>query len=137
VTVRAEVGRVMESARTLSQDHFDRFAALSGDDNPIHVDPEFAATTRFGRTVSHGMLLYSLLCTALHDNFPGAVQLSQDLMFPNPTFAGDEIRVRLEVAEANPAARDLRLVVVMWKLTGETVCQGETVLLWPPLGQLP
>ena len=37
---------------------FDRFARLSGDDNPIHVDPAFSARTRFGRTVAHGMLLY-------------------------------------------------------------------------------
>jgi 3-hydroxybutyryl-CoA dehydratase len=124
--------QVIRSTRTLTQRDFDRFAALSGDDNPIHVDPDFAAGTRFGRPVSHGMLLYSVLCAALHDNFPGAVQLSQDLMFPNPTFAGEVLTLRLEVAEADPGTPDMRLAVDMTKATGETVCQGETVLLWPP-----
>ena len=45
--------------RTLTQQDFDLFAKLSGDSNPIHVDPEFSARTRFGKTVSHGMLLFS------------------------------------------------------------------------------
>ena len=49
----------VEAGWTPTQDAFDRFAALSGDDNPIHVDPDFSARTRFGRTVSHGMLIYS------------------------------------------------------------------------------
>ncbi|MEX2542348.1 MAG: MaoC family dehydratase [Trueperaceae bacterium] len=132
MTERLEIGRVIESTRTLSQDDFDRFAALSGDDNPIHVDPQFAATTRFGRTVSHGMLLYGVLCAAVHENFPGATQLGQDLMFPSPTFAGEEITVRLEVTGAEPGTGQrtpgLRLAVVMTKANGETVCQGEALL---------
>jgi 3-hydroxybutyryl-CoA dehydratase len=127
----APPGRVMRSTRTLTQQDFDRFAELSGDDNPIHVDPDFAAGTRFGRPVSHGMLLYSVLCAALHENFPGAVQLSQDLMFPTPTFAGEELTLRLEVAVADPGTPDLRIAVGMTKGSGETVCQGETVLVWP------
>jgi 3-hydroxybutyryl-CoA dehydratase len=128
---RDGAGRVMRSTRTLTQRDFDRFAELSEDDNPIHVDPAFAAGTRFGRPVSHGMLLYSVLCAALHDSFPGAVQLSQNLMFPTPAFAGEELTLRLEVAEADPGTPGLRLTVDMTKATGETVCQGETVLLWP------
>ena len=58
-------GAVAILRRTFGQRDFDRFAALSGDDNPIHVDPEFAGRTRFGRTVCHGMLLYSTICRAL------------------------------------------------------------------------
>ena len=47
--------------RVLTQADFDAFAELSGDDNPIHLDPAFSANTRFGRTVSHGMLLCTVL----------------------------------------------------------------------------
>jgi 3-hydroxybutyryl-CoA dehydratase len=128
----ARPGRSMRSTRTLMQQDFDRFAELSGDDNPIHVDPDFAAGTRFGRPVSHGMLLYSVLCAALDENFPGAVQLGQDLMFPTPTFAGEELTLRLEVAEADPGTPDLRIAIGMTKGSGETVCQGEALLVWPP-----
>lgn len=89
--------------RTFDQRDFDRFAALSGDDNPIHVDPAFAARTRFGRTVAHGMLLYSTICRALTDALgPGFSQREQDLMFVTPTYTGEEIEVRLEITAVQP-----------------------------------
>ena len=55
------VGETITRPLSFTQAQFDRFAALSGDDNPIHVDPQFAARTRFGRTVAHGMFLLSLI----------------------------------------------------------------------------
>ena len=50
-----ESGQAATLRRRFSQADFDRFARLSGDDNPIHVDPRFAARTRFGRTVAHAL----------------------------------------------------------------------------------
>ncbi len=100
-----QAGQVAEYRRTFTQNEFNRFAALSGDDNPIHVDPEFSARTHFGRTVAHGMLLYTALCGALAAFCPGAVQLEQELMFPAPTFAGEEVTLRLEVTEVLPDGR--------------------------------
>jgi acyl dehydratase len=75
-----------------AQGEFDLFAGISGDDNPIHVDPDFAARTRFGRTVAHGMMLYSLIWARIVDDLPGWRQVGQDLMFPNPAYAGEILR---------------------------------------------
>jgi len=87
--------------RVVTQDDFDRFARLSGDDNPIHVDPVFAAGTRFGRTVAHGMMLYSLVVQLIRTQLvPGAVEVAAELKFPGPTFAGDEVCIRAEVVAA-------------------------------------
>lgn len=77
--------------RVPRQADFDLFAAVSGDDNPIHVDPEFSARTRFGRTVSHGMLLYSWAWALLRSAFPGREPDVAQLRFPNPCYAGEEI----------------------------------------------
>jgi len=74
-----------------SQQEFDDFAAVSGDDNQIHVDPEFSARTTFGRTVSHGMLIYAKLWGMVLRHNPDCRQIHQSLMFPNPCFAGEEI----------------------------------------------
>lgn len=95
--------------RVLLQSDFDRFAALSGDDNPIHCDPAFAATSHFGATVAHGMLLYGCICKGLAELIPGpgAVQLEQTLMFPNPTFAGEPIRVSLAVEGDSAGVLDI------------------------------
>jgi acyl dehydratase len=87
VTVNA---RIVE--RVLTQGDLDAFARLSGDDNPIHVDPEFSARTRFGRTVSHGMLLSTVLRGLLDELVPGSSQVEQKLMFPAPTFTDEPMR---------------------------------------------
>jgi acyl dehydratase len=83
--------------RTLKQVDFDLFAKLSGDYNPIHIDPEFSAGTRFGRTVSHGLLLNSILRGLLDQLVPGGRQISQELRFPAPTYADEPMRFVVEV----------------------------------------
>lgn len=80
--------------RAFSQDDLDRFAALSGDDNPIHVDPAFAAASKFGRTVAHGVLLVTVVTGLVETLRPGAVITAQDVRFPAPTFAGEEMEFR-------------------------------------------
>ncbi|GAB5434912.1 MaoC family dehydratase [Falsiruegeria mediterranea] len=76
---------------TPTQTEFDAFAQVSGDDNAIHVDPEFCANTAFGRTVSHGMLLYAKLWGMLKQHDPSLNTSSQSLMFPNPAFAEEPL----------------------------------------------
>ena len=94
--------------RVLLQADFDRFAKLTGDDNPIHCDPVFAAKSHFGATVAHGMLLYSCICKALTEQVgPGVVQLEQTLMFPNPTYAGDRLHVGLDVEAETAGFSDI------------------------------
>lgn len=93
-----------------TQAEFDLFAKVSGDDNPIHVDPDFSATSAFGRTVSHGMLIYSKLWGMICAERPGARAARQTMMFPNPTFTGEE--VRLEVRGALPGQVEMRAVRV-------------------------
>ncbi|WP_417767729.1 MaoC/PaaZ C-terminal domain-containing protein [Stappia sp.] len=83
---------------TPTQADFDAFADLSGDDNPIHVDPAFSARTRFGRTVSHGMLLYSRVWALLGARHPGRRHAMQSLMFPNPAYAGEELAIRFSAS---------------------------------------
>lgn len=125
-----EVGQVATLDYTFYQEDFDRFAALSGDDNPIHIDPEFAAQSRFGRPVAHGMLLYGLISSVLSNNFPAVEPLEQDLMFPNPTYAGETVTVRVAVIQVDPEERFARLETVIAKANGEIACQGEALVGW-------
>lgn len=91
------MNEVAALTRTLTQQDFDRFAELSGDDNPIHVDPGFAENTRFGATVAHGLFLCSILRELASDLVPGGRQISQAAMFPAPTYAGRAIHFRAEI----------------------------------------
>lgn len=125
-----EVGQVATLDYTFYQEDFGRFAALSGDDNPIHVDPQFAARSRFGRTVAHGMLLYGLISSVLSNNFPAVEPLEQDLMFPTPTYAGESVTVRVEAIQVDPEEQFARLETVIVKANGEIACQGEALVGW-------
>jgi len=81
---------------TFTQRDFDRFADLSGDHNPIHVDPHYAAGTAFGATVAHGMLLYSRLRCLVEQTFPGCALQTQTLMFPAPSYTDEALTLVLE-----------------------------------------
>lgn len=120
----AALGDRVETMRVFDQADFDRFATLSGDDNPIHVDPGFAATTHFGRTVSHGMLLYAVFAALARRHGLEAAQVGQTLTFPNPTFAGEPVRFAASVI-----AVDVDAVVLLQRAErlgdGAVVCEGE------------
>ncbi len=87
---------VFESAVVaVTQDHLDGFAALSGDDNPIHVDPGYAAGTAFRLPVAHGMFLFSLVRAEARRRWPGGRLGRLRLMFPASTPVGTRVRVVL------------------------------------------
>jgi acyl dehydratase len=128
-----QVGQVASVKRVFSQSDFDRFAALSGDDNPIHVDPEFSARTKFGRTVAHGMFLYSVVCGVLGTRLPGpgTLQMEQELMFPSPTYTGEKVAVQLEVTQVRPAEGQADLTTVIIRPDGSKGLQGRTRVSLP------
>ena len=128
-----QVGQTASIKRAFSQEDFNRFAALSGDDNPIHVDPEFSARTKFGRTVAHGMLLYSAVGAALGTQLPGpgTIQLAQELMFPSPTYTGEEVVVQLEVTQVRPEERWAELTTEVIRPDGSLGLRGQTRVRTP------
>jgi len=119
---------VIKETKVFTQVEFDAFARLSGDDNPIHVDPAFATKTKFGRTVAHGMFLYSTICGMLNRHFPDAIQLEQQLIFPAPTFADEPMEIRISIKEK----KEQKLVVLTQILNeaGNLTCDGESTLIY-------
>ncbi|MCU1279908.1 MAG: putative MaoC-like dehydratase [bacterium] len=116
--------------RRVTQDDFDRFARISGDDNPIHVDAEFAAGTRFGRTLAHGMMLYSLVVHVIRSELvPGSVELEQDLVFPGPVFAGDELLIDAEVVSVDRTLGHVEVRARVRRVVdGGVGCEGRTMV---------
>jgi acyl dehydratase len=106
----------LERLYTPRQADFDAFAALSGDHNPIHVDPAFAARSAFGRTVAHGAMLTAHLRALAAPHLAGAAIARQEAMFPAPAFADEALR--LTARWENP---------VTLHLTAQRVSDAETV----------
>ena len=87
------------------------FARISGDDNPIHLCDVYAAGTRFGQRIAHGLYTASLISAVLGTRLPGpgAVYRSQTLHFQAPVAIGDVVIVTVEVVELIAKGRKARL----------------------------
>ena len=114
------------AVRTFTHDEFESFARLSGDDNPIHVYPEYSARTRFGRPVAHGMWLFAALSAEIGSLFPGVPLTDIELMFPRPTFAGDPMEIEVVVTDRGNGATHLSLEIR--NPAGEPTCTGSATI---------
>ena len=122
-----EVGDRICFTKTLTGADVDRFAAASGDTNPIHLDEEWASETRFGGRIVHGILASGLISAALA-RLPGSViYLSQDVEFRAPVRLGDRVTAEVEAVESLGGGRfRLRTLV---KKGEDVVIDGEAVIL--------
>lgn len=117
------------TVRTITADDVDRFAQISGDLNPIHLDAGFAATTPFGKRVAHGLLTGAIV-SATHTNLtgPGFVYLGQELNFRAPVHIGDTLTAAVTVIEVKAAKRVLVLETVVTNQDGTRVLDGRSAL---------
>jgi acyl dehydratase len=126
-----KVGDSAEITKTIEQEDIDAFARVTGDHNPVHVDEEFAKTTRFGKRIAHGMLTASLISSVLANELPGegSVYLGQTLQFVAPVFPGDEITARVTVKEMREDKPIVKLETVCVNQRDEVVIRGEATVL--------
>jgi 3-hydroxybutyryl-CoA dehydratase len=121
-----EPGQHVSLRKTFTDDDVRRFIEITGDVNPLHVDDAFAAGTRFGRRVLHGMLTASIFSTMVGMLLPGtgAVYRSQTLAFLLPVHAGDTVTAHFTVRSVDRARH--RLLIDAWieNEAGERVIEG-------------
>ena len=100
-----------------------QFAAISGDDNPVHLDDEFAAQTIFKGRIAHGILSAAFISTVVGTRLPGpgSIYVHQNLKFKAPVRIGDEVEARVVVTSVNSEKR---------RVFFDTSCRvGDTVVL--------
>jgi len=129
--MKFNIGDSAEITKTIEQSDIHAFADVTGDHNPVHVDETFAQTTRFGRTIAHGMLTASLISAVLANKLPGpgSVYLGQTLKFVAPVFPGDEITARVTVKEIREDKSILKLETICINQRDEIVIRGEATIL--------
>jgi 3-hydroxybutyryl-CoA dehydratase len=127
------VGQREVLMRTVMERDVALFAEVSGDANPIHLCDTYAATTRFGQRIAHGMFTASLISSVIGTKMPGpgAVYLSQSLTFIAPVKIGDVVAAAVEVAELVPERRRVRLACECL-VDGKLVLEGEAWVAMPP-----
>ncbi len=97
------VGMSEMFAKTVTEADILMFAGVSGDTNPVHLNAEFAAKTMFKERIAHGMLSASFLSTIFGTRLPGpgAIYVSQNLVFKAPVCIGDTVVASVILREIN------------------------------------
>jgi 3-oxoacyl-[acyl-carrier protein] reductase len=143
-TVEAAAGReicVGDTATcqwTVTQAQVDAYVELSGDDNPLHVDRQFALDLGFPRPVVHGMLALSAISCLIGTQLPGPGSLwtSQEIKFVSPVFVGDTLEAQLTLEKYSRAARLAVLKTTVRKQeTGQAVLLGRARVMLPELAE--
>lgn len=121
------VGQKASRTVTLTSEHVKSFAELTGDQNPLHFDEDFAARTKFGELVVQGGLTTGLLhaLVAMDMPGPGTVFLSQNWKFIAPVFIGDTITATAEILSLHAEKPVTQLRIVIKRQDGEVVLEGE------------
>ncbi|MEL0332888.1 MAG: MaoC family dehydratase [Halieaceae bacterium] len=127
------IGDTATYTRLITNQEVEAFAAISGDHNPLHLDPDYAATTPFGECIAHGMLTGALISAAIAMQLPGpgSVYLNQSLQFRAPVFLGDTLTVTLEVTEKHGKRPWVTLSCTVENQDGKAVAKGEAQVAAP------
>ncbi|MEZ4700463.1 MAG: MaoC family dehydratase [Rhodothermales bacterium] len=127
-----QVGDAFSFTRTISQADVQAFADVSGDDNPLHIDPEFAATTQFGKPIVHGVFLLGVVSKVLGRDFPGhgSVAVALSAKFLRPVVVDSEITVEVKIAEKVENRKHIRAKIYVY-CNGKMCVGGEATLIPP------
>jgi len=130
-----KVGYSVQLTKTFGDAEIEKFAELTGDRNPLHMDEAFAAGTRFKRRIAQGILSASLIstCVGMHLPGTGAIYLDQTLRFVKPVYVGDTVTLTATVSHIREDKPLLRLATIWTNQHGQKVIEGEAhVLLMSP-----
>ena len=116
--------------QTISDEMIQSFADLTGDTNPVHLDDAYAAGTRFGRRIAHGMIAAGLISATLANDLPGpgTVYLSQTLQFKTPIYPGDTVTAMVEVKSVRSDKPIVTLGTTCKNQNEVVVLEGEAVV---------
>ena len=117
-------------SKTITEADVVMFAGVSGDNNAVHVNEEFAASTRFGGRIAHGFLTASVISAAVANRLPGpgTVYLGQQMQFRAPVRPGDTVHATVTVLSVDvPKAR--AMLSTICRVRDQVVIDGEATVM--------
>jgi acyl dehydratase len=129
-----KIGDKFSTERHVTDELVRKFAEVSGDYNPIHLDEEFAKTTRFGRRIAHGMLSGAFISAVLGYEFKERkiLYLSQSMKFTAPVYLDDTVTATATVTNIREDKGIVTLETVCTNQNGETLVKGEAAVMVLP-----
>ncbi len=125
-----EEGMTASFAKTISESDVYTFAGITGDNNPVHINAEYAAQTMFKERIVHGMFSAGLISAVLGTKLPGpgAIYIDQNIKFKAPVKFGDTVTATATITEINTERRRVILNTVC-TVKGKTVATGNATLM--------
>jgi 3-hydroxybutyryl-CoA dehydratase len=129
-----KVGDSESVTKTISEADVEEFAHISGDNNPVHLDEEYASTTRFGKRIAHGVLVAGLISATIGTRIPGngAIYAGQCIKFLRPVYLGDTITATVTILDYDRDRGKMTLDTVCRNQDGEMVLSGEAEIRYKP-----
>ena len=121
-----KIGQKKKFSVIITESMVDEFAKISGDFNPLHMDQQYAQSTKFGKRVCHGMLLASFFSRMVGMYLPGknSLYFSQTMNFRLPCFINDAVTVEAEVTQTSIASRIIELKTTISDQEGKCLVEG-------------
>ena len=126
------IGMSHETVHVISEDDIEKFAEVSGDRNPLHMDEDYAKNTPFGKRIAHGALTASFISGILGNDLPGpgAIFTGLSMRFKRPVYIGSTVIVRAEISELLPRGNRVTLSVKC-SVDGKAAITGEAQVMVP------
>ncbi|MEO8572593.1 MAG: MaoC family dehydratase [Pyrinomonadaceae bacterium] len=126
-----KLGDKFSTERLVTDELIRKFADVSGDHNPIHLDEDVASKTRFGRRIAHGMLSGAFISAVLGYEFSerSIVYLSQTLKFTAPVFIGDTVTATATVTNIRDDKPIIKLETICTNQNGDVLVKGEAAVM--------
>ena len=130
-----QIGDSFTTTRFISEEDVLTFAKITGDDNPLHIDPNYAQNTRFGDRIVHGVLLLGLVSKVLGRDFPGhgSIAVAISCRFLRPVRVDSEVRIEIKITEKLEKYRHVRGKAYVYNDQNKMVIGAEITLI-PPTG---
>ncbi len=121
-----ELGAKAQFTVQIDESIVNEFAKISGDYNPLHLDEKYAANTKFGKRICHGILLASFFSRLLGMHLPGrnTLYFSQTLDFQRPCFIGDKVTIEGEVIDKSQSTKMITLKTTAYNQLGKCLVDG-------------
>ncbi|MBP6062521.1 MAG: MaoC family dehydratase [Fusobacteriaceae bacterium] len=126
-----KIGMTDYVTKTITAEDIDKFAEISLDKNPVHLDEEYASKTIFKKRIAHGILVSGLISAVLGTKLPGegAIYMGQELKFMAPVFIGDTITATVEIIELIAEKNRVVCSTICTNQDGKQVIVGKATLL--------
>ena len=128
-----KIGDKASFTKKISSEDIHTYAEVSGDDNPVHIDEEYAEKSIFGERIAHGYHVGSFISAAIGKHLPGngSIYLTQSMQFKAPVKINDIITATVEIVDF-PKEKHVLLKTVCTNQHDKEVITGEALIIPPP-----